>query len=182
MAATGFIGINSIVVSLMGSWKTIASIRPPHANCRCIPVAPGFPRASCIAAMLRLAGTSVVSFLIGISVTTILLYKKHRTGHGENLRGGHHETPSIYPALLGRPEHDDGLLCRAVSFVSGVCVSGLWWLRGRGCVGVHRTDLGRTSSPPSPRPLPRISLWWVYRAWAVASVSECRAWDGLESP
>ena len=107
---------------------------------------------------------------LDIIVTTTLLYKKKQQVRGENLRGGHHETPSLYPALLGSPEHHDGVL-----YCSVWSVSLLWWLRGSGCCNWHWTELGR---PSSPWRLPRISLWRISRAGAVASVNKYRAWGG----
>jgi hypothetical protein len=119
-------------------------------------------------------GSNCTYLLRGILVTTHLLYKNNQHGHGENLRGGHHETYSVYLALLGISKHHDGLLCRALSCIPGVCVSGVWWLRGRGCVDWHRAGLGRIPPSSSPRPFPRLSLWRALGTWAVASVSECR--------
>ena len=123
----------------------------------------------------RFAGNSqVVSSLIGIIITTKLLYKKTLETQVKT-RKEHNEAYLVGSALLRCPEHHDGLLCRTVSGVCRVCISGVWWLRGHGCVDWHWTGVGRIPPSSSPRRLPRLSLWRVFGAWTVATVSEYSA-------
>jgi hypothetical protein len=126
---------------------------------------------------LRLISASLNS--LGIIVPAKLLYKKTLDTQVK-ARKEDDETSMVGSALLGNARHHDRVLRRAVSGVSGVCISGVWRLCRHRRVDWHWEELGRPS--PSPRRVPRIPLWRVFGAWTVAAVSEGRAWGGSWLP